>query len=247
LKPDSYSESGGAYSRPGGKTAKVPPLIYLVEDEDSIRELVLYTLNNSGFEAKGFAEGKSFWQALTEKQPDLVLLDIMLPGEDGLSILKRLRSSKFAGLPVIMLTAKGSEYDKVSGLDSGADDYISKPFGLEELKARIHSLLRRTRSGNQEEFRLGDLRVNIPRHSVSAGGGEIALTIKEFDLLVYLLMHKDAVLSREQLLRQVWGYDFAGETRTVDTHILTLRNKLGSSGTLVKTVRGLGYKIGEGE
>jgi two-component system alkaline phosphatase synthesis response regulator PhoP len=235
------------HSQHGRKEAKVSPLIYLVEDEDSIRELVLYALNNSGFEANGFAEGKSFWQAMEEKQPDLILLDIMLPGEDGLSILKKLRSSKFTRLPVIMLTAKGSEYDKVSGLDNGADDYIAKPFGLMELNARVKALLRRTLPGNQEEFRLGDLRVNIPKHTVTAGGAEISLTIKEFDLLVYLLRNEDAVLSREQLLQQVWGYDFAGETRTVDTHILTLRSKLGSAGALVKTVRGLGYKIGEGE
>jgi two-component system alkaline phosphatase synthesis response regulator PhoP len=246
LKSDSNRrENDVIHSQTDRKAAA--PLIYLVEDEDSIRELVLYTLDNSGLEAKGFAEGKSFWQAMEEKQPDLVLLDIMLPGEDGLSILKKLRSSKFARLPVIMLTAKGSEYDKVSGLDSGADDYIAKPFGLMELKARVKALLRRTQPGNQKEFRLGDLRVNIPRHTVTAGGGEISLTIKEFDLLVYLLKNEDAVLSREQLLQQVWGYDFAGETRTVDTHILTLRSKLGSAGALVKTVRGLGYKIGEGE
>jgi two-component system alkaline phosphatase synthesis response regulator PhoP len=235
------------HSQTDRRAAKLPPLIYLVEDEDSIRELVLYTLDNSGLEAKGFAEGKSFWQAMEEKKPDLVLLDIMLPGEDGLSILKKLRSSKFSRLPVIMLTAKGSEYDKVSGLDGGADDYIAKPFGLMELKARVNALLRRTQPGNQEEFRLGDLRVNIPRHTVTSGRGEISLTIKEFDLLVYLLRNEDAVLSREQLLQQVWGYDFTGETRTVDTHILTLRSKLGSAGALVKTVRGLGYKIGEGE
>lgn len=245
MKNDSHRRSDVMHSQTDRKAA--PSLIYLVEDEDSIRELVLYTLDNSGLDAKGFAEGKSFWQAMEEKQPDLVLLDIMLPGEDGLSILKKLRSSKFARLPVIMLTAKGSEYDKVSGLDGGADDYIAKPFGLMELKARVKALLRRTQPGNQEEFRLGDLRVNIPRHTVTSGSGEISLTIKEFDLLVYLLRNEDSVLSREQLLQQVWGYDFTGETRTVDTHILTLRSKLGPAGAFVKTVRGLGYKIGEGE
>jgi two-component system alkaline phosphatase synthesis response regulator PhoP len=222
-------------------------VIFLVEDDEAIRELVLYTLNNSGLEAKGFGEGKSFWQALEEKQPALILLDIMLPGEDGLAILRRLRSSKtFAKLPVIMLTAKGSEYDKVLGLESGADDYLAKPFGMMELVARVKALLRRTMpESSKEEFRLGDLWVSVPRHKLKDGEAEISLTLKEFDLLVYLLKNRNTVLSREQLLKQVWGYDYAGETRTVDTHILTLRGKLGAAGTLIKTIRGLGYTIGE--
>jgi two-component system alkaline phosphatase synthesis response regulator PhoP len=224
-------------------------LIYLVEDEASIRDLVLYTLHNSGLQAKGFEEGKSFWQALEEKQPDLVLLDIMLPGEDGLSVLKKIRSSgSFSKLPVIMLTAKGAEYDKVLGLDSGADDYLAKPFGMMELVARVKALLRRAQpESRKEEFYLGgDTVISIPRHKVTVGGENITLTIKEFDLLVCLARNKNMVLSREQLLKQVWGYDFTGETRTVDTHILTLRSKLGPAGALIETIRGLGYKIGEG-
>jgi two-component system alkaline phosphatase synthesis response regulator PhoP len=223
-------------------------LIYLVEDEASIRDLVLYTLENSGLQARGFGDGKSFWQALEEKQPDLVLLDIMLPGEDGLSVLKKLRSSKgFSKLPVIMLTAKSAEYDKVLGLESGADDYLAKPFGMMELVARVKALLRRTQpESRKEEFYLGkNMLVSIPRHKVTVGDEEITLTLKEFDLLVCLIRNKNMVLSREQLLKQVWGYDFAGETRTVDTHILTLRSKLGPAGALIETVRGLGYKIGE--
>jgi two-component system alkaline phosphatase synthesis response regulator PhoP len=223
-------------------------LIYLVEDEASIRDLVLYTLNNSGLQAKGFGEGKCFWQALEEKQPDLVLLDIMLPGEDGLAILQKLRSAKgFSKLPVIMLTAKGAEYDKVLGLESGADDYLAKPFGMMELVARVKALLRRTQpESRKEEFHLGkNTFVSVPRHTVTVGDKEITLTLKEFDLLVCLIRNKNMVLSREQLLKRVWGYDFTGETRTVDTHILTLRSKLGPAGALIETVRGLGYKIGE--
>jgi two-component system alkaline phosphatase synthesis response regulator PhoP len=224
-------------------------LIYLVEDDKEIRELVLYTLNNSGLEARGFEDGKAFWQAVAEKMPELALLDIMLPGEDGLAILKRLRSLKTtASLPVIMITAKGSEYDKVLGLESGADDYLVKPFGMMELTARTRALLRRSRpEKDAETLTLGGVHVNIPAHKVSVGDREIFLTLKEFDLLAYLLKNKDTVFSREQLLRRVWGFDYMGETRTVDTHILTLRGKLLSAGELIKTVRGLGYKIGENE
>jgi two-component system alkaline phosphatase synthesis response regulator PhoP len=224
-------------------------LIYLVEDDKDIRELVLYTLNNSALETRGFEDGKAFWQAVAEKLPELALLDIMLPGEDGLSILKRLRSSKkTASLPVIMLTAKGGEYDKVLGLESGADDYLVKPFSMMELTARTRALLRRSRPEKDAEIlALGGILVNIPAHKVSVDGREVALTLKEFDLLAYLLKNKDTVFSREQLLRRVWGFDYIGETRTVDTHILTLRGKLLSAGELIKTVRGLGYKIGEGE
>jgi two-component system alkaline phosphatase synthesis response regulator PhoP len=224
-------------------------LIYLVEDDKDIRELVLYTLNNSGLEARGFEDGKAFWQAVAEKPPSLALLDIMLPGEDGLSILKRLRSSKkTAALPVIMLTAKGGEYDKVLGLESGADDYLVKPFSMMELAARTRALLRRSGpEKDAETLALGGILVNIPAHKVSVDGKEVTLTLKEFDLLAYLLKNKDTVFSREQLLQRVWGFDYIGETRTVDTHILTLRGKLLSAGELIKTVRGLGYKIGENE
>jgi two-component system alkaline phosphatase synthesis response regulator PhoP len=237
-------------------------MIYLVEDDRGIRDLTLYTLNNSGLAARGFPDGKAFWDALEKEKPDLALLDIMLPGEDGLSILKRLRASpETARLPVMMLTARGTEYDKILGLDCGADDYLAKPFGMMEMAARVRSLLRRTRIASAvlaaveagaktgakaaDEYRLGELRVNIPRHSVTAGTQDCTLTIKEFDLLVFLLQNKDIVFSREHLLEQVWGYRFAGETRTVDAHILTLRNKLGGYGGLIQTVRGVGYKIGE--
>jgi two-component system alkaline phosphatase synthesis response regulator PhoP len=240
-------------------------LIYLVEDEMSVRELILYTLNSTGLEARGFEDGKAFWQAMAESAaaaalPSLIILDIMLPGEDGLSVLKRLRSSaKTDRLPVIMLTAKGGEYDKVLALESGADDYMVKPAGMMELVARTRALLRRAGANANAPasggvsigvgdsgriLSLGGVRVDVPAHRVTVGGLEVALTLKEFDLLSHLLRHENTVFSREQLLRQVWGFDYTGETRTVDTHILTLRGKLGSAGSLIKTVRGLGYKIG---
>jgi two-component system alkaline phosphatase synthesis response regulator PhoP len=244
-------------------------MIYLVEDEKAIRDLMLYTLNNAGLEARGFEDGKRFWLALQESKqepdpkkaaadatptpmapaltpPSLVILDLMLPGEDGLSILKRLRSSKrFAALPVIILTAKGAEYDKVLGLESGADDYLVKPVGMMELVARVKARLRRVMPEEREEtLALGELSVNIPAHRVTVGGTEVFLTLKEFDLLAHLLKSENIVFSRERLLKDVWGFSYAGETRTVDTHILTLRGKLLSAGTLIKTVRGLGYKIG---
>jgi two-component system alkaline phosphatase synthesis response regulator PhoP len=225
-------------------------LIYLVEDESGIRELVIYTLQNTGFEAKGFESGGEFWKAVDEQAPDLVILDIMLPGEDGLSILKRLRSrSGTQKLPVMMLTAKGSEYDKVLGLENGADDYLTKPAGMMELVARVKSLLRRAgMTGNgKDEFRAGSLYVSVSRHLVMINNTEVSLTLKEFDLLVYLLSNAGMALSRDQILTAVWGYDGGAETRTVDTHILTLRAKLGVSGSLIRTVRGVGYKAGESE
>jgi two-component system alkaline phosphatase synthesis response regulator PhoP len=222
-------------------------MIYLVEDDRNIRDLVVYTLNNSGLEARGFSEGKDFWPAVKAAPPALVLLDIMLPGEDGLSILKRLRSSEAtAALPVIMLTARGSEYDKVLGLDSGADDYLAKPFGMMEMVARVRSLMRRAVTEPEKDtYSLGGVIVSIKKHSVSVNGAETVLTPKEFDLLVFLLKNGEAVVSRQQLLHEVWGYDFVGETRTVDTHILTLRGKLGGCGEIIQTVRGIGYKIGK--
>jgi two-component system alkaline phosphatase synthesis response regulator PhoP len=223
-------------------------LIYLVEDEPAVRDLILYTLNTAGLEAKAFGDGQAFWSAMSEKIPALIMLDIMLPGEDGFSLLKRLRGSKkTASLPVIMLTARGGEYDKVLGLESGADDYLVKPVGMMELVARTKALLRRVRPEKDEETLIfKDICVNIPGHSVTVGEQEVSLTLKEFDLLVYLLKKENTVFSREQLLKDVWGFDYMGETRTVDTHILTLRGKLRSAGELIKTVRGLGYKIGDG-
>jgi two-component system alkaline phosphatase synthesis response regulator PhoP len=223
--------------------------VYLVEDDESIRELVVYTLRNSGFEAKGFPSAKEFWQAVQENIPSLVILDIMLPGEDGLAILKKLRSDELTKrLPVMMLTARGTEYDKVLGLDSGADDYMAKPAGMMELVARVKSLLRRSDPGSGgDEYRVNGLYVNIPRHQVIANGQEVALTLKEFDLLVYLLKNSGIVLSRERILQTVWDYSLTLETRTVDTHILTLRTKLGSCGGIIQTVRGVGYKTEAGD
>jgi two-component system alkaline phosphatase synthesis response regulator PhoP len=225
-------------------------LIYMVEDDAGIRELVIYTLRGTGFQARGFSCAQEFWQALREEPPALVILDIMLPGEDGLTILRRLRSGGATKeLPVMMLTAKGAEYDKVLGLDSGADDYMAKPAGMMELVARIKSLLRRAGSGGTEkdEFKTGGLYINIPRHTVISGGEEVTLTLKEFDLLVYLAKNSGVVLSRERILQAVWDYPLTLETRTVDTHILTLRTKLKTSGSLIKTVRGIGYKIEDPE
>ena len=222
-------------------------MIYLVEDETSIRELVTYTLQNTGFDVRSFPCAEKFWQAMNENLPRIVLLDIMMPGEDGIEILKKLRlSPSTKRLPVMMLTAKGTEYDKVIGLDLGADDYLPKPFGMMEMVARIKSLLRRAEMNNYKtEYIIGSLYVNIPKHIVTVNNADIVLTIKEFDLLVYLLKNTGIVLTRDQILTEVWDYDFDGETRTVDVHIRTLRSKLGSSGDMIQTVRGLGYKAGE--
>lgn len=219
-------------------------MIYLLEDDASIRDFVIYTLNSQGMEAQGFERPSQFWQAMeTPPRPALVLLDIMLPEEDGLSILEKLRGNpNTAKLPIIMLTAKTTEYDKVKGLDSGADDYIAKPFGMMELLSRIRALLRRTER-EDETYCCGSLSVDPDRHTVEVGGAPVALTQKEFEVLCLLLKNRGKVISREQLIEQVWGYSFAGESRTVDVHIRTLRQKLGDAGSCVETVRGYGYKI----
>ena len=223
-------------------------MIYLVEDDNSIRELVAYTFNTAGLEAEGFDRPSLFWEALEKRKPDLVLLDIMLPEEDGIQILQKLRQREDTKkLPVIMLTAKGSEYDKVMGLESGADDYVSKPFRMMELLARVKALLRRTedlRPAQESRYVIGDLTVNRKRLEVFVKGEAVTLTKKEFDMLCYLLENKGMVLTRDQLLNQIWGYDFDGENRTVDVHIRTLRQKLGDCGTYIETIRGIGYKIG---
>lgn len=221
-------------------------MIYLVEDDENIRELVIYTLNSQGLEAEGFSRPSQFWKAMEDTTPSLVLLDIMLPEEDGLSILKKLRSSQETGkLPVIMLTAKGSEYDTVMGLDSGADDYIPKPFRMMELISRVRALLRRTEGQEKpQEYILGELTVSPSRHVVRVNGKEVTLTLKEFELLCLLLSEQETVFSRSQLLDRIWGYEFDGESRTIDVHVRTLRQKLGSAGKYIKTVRGIGYKIG---
>ena len=218
-------------------------MIYLLEDDDSIRDLVLYTLQSQGMEAKGFPRPSAFWEAVAERLPSLVLLDIMLPEEDGISVLKTLRSSaRTCRMPVIMLTAKGTEYDKVLGLDAGADDYLAKPFGMMELLSRIRALLRRTQQ-ETDTNRCGVQAVGQARHTVTVNGQEVALTQKEFEVLCLLLKNKGQVLSRERLIEDVWGYAFTGESRTVDVHVRTLRQKLGEAGAYIETVRGYGYKI----
>ena len=218
-------------------------MIYLLEDDDSIRDLVLYTLQSQGMEARGFPLPSAFWEAVAEHIPSLVLLDIMLPEEDGISVLKKLRSSaRTSKLPVIMLTAKGTEYDKVLGLDAGADDYLAKPFGMMELLSRIRALLRRTER-EVNIYRCGVLTVDQTRHTVTVNGREVVLTQKEFEVLCLLLKNRGQVLSRERLIEDVWGYAFTGESRTVDVHVRTLRQKLGDAGAYIETVRGYGYKI----
>ncbi len=223
-------------------------MIYFVEDDDNIRELVVYTLNSTGLDAQGFSAPDKFWEALNNSIPTLVLLDIMLPQEDGLSILKKIRATKqTAKLPVIILTAKSNEYDKVKGFDLGADDYVPKPFGMMELVARIKAVLRRTEdsSDNSTEYTVGELTVSPSKHKVKVNGEKVVLTLKEFQMLCLLLENRGIVLSRDRILNQVWGYSFDGESRTVDVHIRTLRHKLGTAGDLIMTVRGIGYMIGE--
>lgn len=225
-------------------------MIYILEDDASIRKLVVYTLNSQDMEAEGFERPSRFWSALEERKPELLLLDIMLPEEDGLQILKRLRADpNTRKLPVIMLTAKGTEYDKVLGLDQGADDYIAKPFGMMELMARIRTALRHAGQDAEEKttYRVGELYVDPGRHVVRDGQREVTLTLKEFQLLCLLLERQGTVFTRDQLLNTIWGYEFDGASRTVDVHIRTLRQKLGDSGNCIETVRGIGYKInGEG-
>lgn len=220
-------------------------MIYLLEDDEGIRSFVLYALNSAGFEAEGFELPSEFRAALVKQLPQLVLLDIMLPEEDGLSVLKSLRSApETASLPVIMLTAKSTEYDKVTGLDAGADDYIAKPFGTMELISRIKALLRRTAPVGEETVNVGGITVYPHKRLVEANGTAVALTKMEFELLLILLRNKEKVLTREELLSKVWGYDFTGESRTVDVHIRTLRAKLGECGDVIETLRGVGYRAG---
>ena len=221
-------------------------MIYCVEDDDNIRELVIYTLETTGLKAKGFADGTTFMEALAFDTPELILLDIMLPGDDGLVLLKKLKtSSKTKDIPVIMVTAKGSEYDKVIGLDSGADDYVTKPFGMMELVSRIKAVLRRSgKTQTQNNMDVAGVHINVKKHEVTVGGKEVILTLKEFELLEKLMRNQGIVLTRDQLLTEIWGYDFDGETRTVDVHIRTLRQKLGNKGEIIQTVRGVGYRIG---
>lgn len=220
-------------------------MIFCVEDDDSIRGLMLYALNAAGFEAEGFADGTGFFNALQKTTPRLILLDIMLPGEDGLSILKKLRrQTATASLPVIMATAKGTEYDKVTGLDLGADDYLAKPFGMMEMVSRVKAVLRRYETKPAaKQISVGGLTVHLDEHTVTADGKRILLTYKKFELLRLFLSHPGIAFTREQLLSDVWGMEYCGETRTVDMHIRTLRQKLGHYGSMIETVRNVGYRL----
>lgn len=222
-------------------------MIYCLEDERNIRELIVYTLESSGFHAAGFSNSTDFFAAVTNEKPELILLDIMLPKESGLTVLQKLKDSMVTkDIPVIMVTARGSEFDKVTGLNMGADDYIAKPFGMMEFIARVRAVLRRggiKENGNVLEYK--SLVIHPEKHEVLADGTSVTLTLKEFELLKYLIENKDIVVTRNQILGHVWGYDFDGETRTVDVHVRTLRQKLGEAGNLIETVRGVGYRIGE--
>lgn len=220
-------------------------MIYLLEDDESIRKFVIYALNNSGMEALGFESPSLFWQAVKRKLPRLVLLDIMLPEESGLKVLEKIRNHmEINKIPVIMLTARGTEYDKVIGLDSGADDYVAKPFGAMELISRVKALLRRSSLENgQEEYNLSGLYFCPVKHLVKCNGQEVFLSYKEFELLRLLLSHIGEVFTRDQILQKIWGFEYDGETRTVDVHIKTLRTKLLECGKIIETVRGVGYKI----
>ena len=221
--------------------------IYYVEDDTSIRELVLYALKTAEFQVMGFENAASFYKRMKEQQPDLILLDIMLPDEDGVSILKKLKSRPDTeNIPIIMMTAKSSEYDKVLGLDSGADDYITKPFGVMELISRVKAVIRRSdrsKGSAGEVLKIGELVLDEQKHEVYARGQAVSLTFKEFELLSYLMKNRGLVLSRDKILYTIWNYEYEGESRTVDVHIGSLRQKLGTCGDFIKTIRGIGYKI----
>ena len=221
-------------------------MIYCVEDDDSIRELMVYALRASNMEAEGIVDANELFQALEQNHPDLITLDIMLPGMDGIEILKKLRSNPATErIPVIMASAKGTEYDKVLGLDLGADDYLAKPFSMIEMVSRIRAVLRRAAPVQKKNLRLGNLELDSDAHIATVGGHRVELTHKEFELLRLFLSHPGRVYSRDLLLEKVWGSDYCGETRTVDVHIGTLRTKLGSCGEYIRTVRGVGYRMEE--
>ena len=226
-------------------------MIFCVEDDSNIRELVVYTLETTGFQARGFEDGKEFWETLALETPRLVLLDIMLPGEDGIEILKKLKSSsRTREIPVIMVTAKGAEYDKVKGLDLGADDYVTKPFGMMELVSRVKAVLRRSEKAARDQKNIlasGDIEIDTQKHEVTAAGEVVNLTLKEYELLKRLMENQNVVMTRDRLLEDIWGYDFDGETRTVDVHVRTLRQKLGVCGDKIETVRGVGYRMSKQE
>ncbi len=219
-------------------------MIYCVEDDNTIREMELYTLEQTGFAARGFADGMAMLEALQSETPELIVLDIMLPEMDGIEILKKLRAdTKHRDIPVIMATAKGTEMDKITGLNLGADDYLVKPFGMMEMVARINAVLRRTAKVQEAGITVGGISLNEAEHTVTVSGESIALTPKEFDILSLFMKNTNLVLSREKLMHQVWGSDYMGESRTVDMHIKTLRQKLGAAGGQIKTVIGVGYRL----
>ena len=220
--------------------------VLIVEDEITISRLIAVSLRRAGYDCTVANDGSTAADLIAEHDFDLALLDIMLPGDDGMVLLKKLKSSsKTKDIPVIMVTAKGSEYDKVMGLDSGADDYVTKPFGMMELVSRIKAVLRRSRKTEEKsQIELSGICMNIKKHEVTVNGKEVALTLKEFELLEKMMLNKGIVLTRDQLLTEIWGYDFDGETRTVDVHVRTLRQKLGEKGDLIQTVRGVGYRVG---
>lgn len=220
-------------------------MIFCVEDDSAIRDLMIYALNSSGLEAKGLGDGGELFAALKNEIPQLIMLDIMLPGDDGIKILKKIRSSAvYENIPVILATAKSTEYDKVIGLDLGADDYLSKPFGMMEMVARVKAVLRRTEKGKESKtLKVGNIEMDLARHTISVGGERVQLTLKEYELLHKFIKNPGMVFTREQLLQSIWGSDFVGETRTVDVHIGTLRTKLGESGDYIQTVRGVGYRM----
>lgn len=218
-------------------------MIYCVEDDTDIREIEIYTLRSLGLEAEGFADGHSFMDALKQGLPDLVLLDVMLPDTDGVEILKRLRQDqRFKNIPVIMATARGAEYERIGALDLGADDYLTKPFSMMEMAARVKAVLRRTATNRDAVLAMGNIKLSEDRHEVRVDGIAVELTFKEFELLALLMKHPGRVYSREMLLAKIWNLEYDGENRTVDVHVRTLRQKLGDAGSIIRTVRGLGYK-----
>ena len=220
-------------------------MIWCVEDDASIRDIEVYTLTSTGFEARGFADGVSFWSALQTEKPDLVVLDVMLPGVDGIELLQRMKASaELRTIPVVMATAKGAEYDKIRGLDLGADYYLVKPFGVMELVSCVKAVLRRCRPDKAAHMLCsGGLVVDLNAHTVTVDGARVALTYKEFELLRLFLSHPGMAFTRDQLFQEVWGMDFCGETRTIDMHIRTLRQKLGPYGRRIETVRNVGYRM----
>lgn len=219
-------------------------MIWCVDDDNAIRDIEVYTLETTGFKARGFTDGASMLEAIENGLPELIILDIMLPGEDGVEILRKLRSSpETKNIPVIMATAKGTEMDKIQSLDIGADDYLVKPFGVMEMVARVKAVLRRCERHEEEELWIGNLSLNEIKHSVIADGEKVTLTLKEFEILKLFMQNPGIVLSRDRLLSEVWGIDYTGETRTVDAHIKTLRQKLGESGKMIETVIGIGYRL----